>query len=241
MKFFKYFIPLCFIILFSLVNALCAEEEITRAEFIKQLTESMGITYKLPEGPQILDYVNLLRKEGIKLPPDYDASKTITKEEKSDLLSQALAIERKMKEEGREVLEVYRNKAIIIRLTGEVMIKREGETEWIPAKTDMELTQGDYIKTGKGSSALLRVGVAGRIEVKENSEMLLRTLATQADKKSENILLYLAMGEILVDVREIEEKSRFETHTPTTVAAVRGTIYIVKVEPLLGKTEIREQ
>lgn len=224
-----------------ITSGLFAEEEITRGEFVKQLAESMGITYKLPENPQPEDYVNLLRKEGLKIPPDFDTTKPITKEEKADLLSQALVLDRKKREEGRETVEIYRNKAVIIRMTGDVMVKRAGQTEWVPAKVNMELTQGDYIKTGEGASVSLKVGVAGRIEIKEKSEILLQTLATQEDKRSENILLYLAMGEIFVDVRDIEPGSKFETHTPTTVAAVRGTTYIVKVEPIAGKTEIREE
>ena len=47
-------------------------------------------------------------------------------------------------------------------------------------------------------------------------------------------------GEATIDVRNIEEDSSFETHTPSTVTAVRGTIYIVNVEGNNGKTDIRE-
>lgn len=230
---------LCILAL-SIAN-IFAEEEITRGEFIKHLAESIDVTYKLGENPQIEDYVNLIRKEGIKIPPTYDTTKPITKEEKADLLSQALTLERKRREEGREAVEIYRNKAVIIGMTGDVTVKREGQAEWTPAKVDMKLVQGDYIKTGEGASVALRVGVAGRIEIKEKTEILLQTLTTQADQKSENILLYLAMGEIFVDVRDMEEKTKFETHTPTSIVAVRGTTYIVKVEPVLGKTEIREE
>lgn len=218
-----------------------ADEEVTRGEFIKHLAESMGITYKLGPNPQMNDYVNLLREGGINIPENFDITKTITKEEKTDLLSQALAIERKMEPKGKETSEIFRDKAVIIKLTGNVMIKRQNETEWSPAQLDMQLVQGDYIKTDKNSSALLRVGVAGRIEVKENSELAFQSLSTQENKKSENILLYLSIGEIFVDVKRLDEKSKFETHTPTTVAAVRGTTYIVKVEASKGKTEIREQ
>jgi hypothetical protein len=236
------FAVFCSIItLLSPLSVYATDQEVSRGEFAKHLAESMGITYQLGPNPQAEDYINLLRKEGIKIPADFETSKTITKEEKADLLSQALAIERKTEPKGKEDTQIFRDKAIIIKVNGNVLIKRQKEAEWTPAIIDMQLVEGDYIKTDKESSALLRVGVAGRIEIKENSELAFQSLATQKDKKSENILLYLAMGEIFVDVKGLDEKSKFETHTPTTVAAVRGTTYIVKVEPAEGKTEVREK
>jgi len=232
----------CSIITFlSTLSIYAADEEITRGEFAKHLAESMGIAYKLGPNPQAEDYVNLLRKEGLKIPADFETSKIITKEEKADLLSQALSAERKTGVTAKEDTQIFRDKAVIIKVTGNVMIKRQKETDWTPAIIDMQLVEGDYIKTEKASSALLRVGVAGRIEIKENSELAFQSLSTQQDKKSENILLYLAMGEIFVDVKGLDEKSKFETHTPTTVAAVRGTTYIVRVEAAEGKTEVREK
>lgn len=228
-------------ILLSGNGVFCAEEQLTRGDFIVRLVESMGLKYKVPQEATIDEYLNLLRKEGLKIPADYDSAKIITPEEKAELLSQALFSEREKREEGRSIMEAYRNKAVILDITGSVSVKPEGEADWVPARIKMELTQGAYIKTGEGAKVSLSVGVAGRIVIKENTEVLLQTLTTPEGRRTENILLYLAMGEIYVDVRDLEPGSRFETHTPTTIAAVRGTTYIVKVAPVSGRTEVREE
>lgn len=240
-NFFRYIIAVCFIVVFLGVSVVYAQEQqLTRGEFVTQLVESLGLSSKLAEGATAQDNVSILRQEGIKIPSDYDTSKIITAEERVDLLSQAFSIQQKVREKQKDLIEGNRNKAVIMKLAGDVKVKPEGETEWVIAKVGMELTQGAYVKTGAGAEASLRVGVAGRIVIKENTELQLQTLATQPDKRKEEILLYLAMGEMFVDVREIEPGSKFETHTPTTVAAVRGTTYIIKVEPVHGKTEVRE-
>jgi hypothetical protein len=227
------------LVFLSPLNVYSADEQITRGEFLKHLAESMGVTLKLPQNPHIDDYVNLLKNEGIKIPADFDTTQMISKTEKANFLSQALAIERKA--QPKEIAQTFRDRAVIIKITGSALVKRQSETEWIPASLNMQLVEGDYIKTERESSVLLKVGVAGRIEIKENSELLFQALSTQKDKKAENVLLYLAMGEIFVDVKGLDPDSKFETHTPTTVAAVRGTTYIVRVEPAEGKTEIREE
>lgn len=237
-KFFNYIVTGCVTVIF--LSAPLFAQELTRGEFIMQLVESLGLSYRIQEGATVQDYVNVLRQEGLDIPGEYDTSKVITVEERVDLLSQAFSMQQKVREKSKLLMESYRNKAVIVKIEGNVMVKPEGETEWIPAKMGMELTGGAYIKTGGGATASLRVGVAGRIVIKENTELLLQTLATQPDKRKEDILLYLAMGEMFVDVREIEKGSKFETYTPTTLAAVRGTTYIIKVEPIHGRTEIIE-
>lgn len=216
-----------------------AEEELNGGEFIMKLVESMGLGYKLPEGAVVSDYIKLLEEEGFVLPANFDPAKPVTIDQKADLFSQILRLDQLKKEKSQ--MEVYRNKAIIQKIEGSAMVKRGGTDEWIPAQLDMVLTEKDWIKTGQGSTILLRIGVAGIVEIRENSELLLKTIATQVNKKAENILIYLALGEINVDVRYIHKDTVFEAHTPTTIAAVRGTIYTVKVTPVEGKTEIREQ
>lgn len=216
-----------------------AEEELKGGEFIIKLVESIGLGYKLPDGAVVSDYIKLLEEEGFVLPDNFDPAKPVTIDQKADLFSQILRLDQLKKEKAQ--MEVYRNKAIIQKIEGNVMVKRGGTDEWIPAQLDMALTEKDWIKTGPGSTILLRIGVAGVVEIRENSELLLKTIATQVNKKAENILIHLALGEINVDVRYIHKDTIFETHTPTTVAAVRGTIYTVKVTPIEGKTEIREQ
>ena len=237
----KYTILITLILLSAVIyyGHTSAEGKISGGEFVVKLVHSLGLDYKLPADATANDFINLLKEQKIIFPPDFDPAKPITRDQKAELLSQALSMEEIGKDKRQRRMEIYRDKAVIKKIEGKVMVKRGGTDEWIPAELDLQLTESDYIKTGPASEVSLRVGVSGVIQIKENSELLLRTLATEADKKSENILVYLAMGEIEVDVRFIDRHSTFETQTPTTVAAVRGTIYIVRVSPIDGKTEIR--
>lgn len=223
------------------ISIASAEDKLTGGEFVIKLVHSLGIDSELPNDAAINDYINILKEEQIIFPADFDPAKPITREQKADLLSQALYTEEVEKNKFQMRSEIYRDKAVIKKITGKVTVKRGGTDKWIPAELDMELTESDYIKTGPKATAFLRVGVAGRIEIRENSELLLKTLASEADTRSDSILIYLAMGEISVDVRHLTKNSTFETQTPSTVASVRGTIYIVRVSPVDGKTEIRDQ
>lgn len=237
----KKYIILCFIMVIVAgiySKPTFAEQEMTGGEFVIQLVKSMGLESKLKPDATVNDYINILKEDGLVFPTDFDPAKPISKELKSDLLSHVLKVEEG--EEEKVQMEIYRNKAVIKKIEGNVTVKFEKTNEWVPAKLGMELVKGDYVKTGADSTVFLAVGIAGRIEIRENSELLLKDIGTQADGRSENILMYLAMGEATVDARFIDKDTIFETHTPTTIAAVRGTIYIVKVEPTNGKTEIRE-
>lgn len=238
----KKYIIVCLIMVISAgfyLKAISAEQEMTGGKFVKQLIESMELQSMLKPDATANDCINVLKEKGLVFPADFDPTKPISNELKSNLLSQILKVEEG--EKTQMEMEIYRNKAVIKKMEGDVTVKFENTNEWVPAKIGMELTEGNYIKTGPGSTVLLAVGIAGRIEIKENSELLLKNIGTQADGRAENILMYLAMGEASFDVRFIDKNTIFETHTPTTVAAVRGTIYIVKVDPTKGKTEIREE
>lgn len=240
---FKWLLTCCIVfLLLTAVSAIAsADNEPSQGQFIVRLIKGLGLSYMLPEKATVEDYIKLAQSEGFRLPNDFSPGKPITVAEKADLLDQMIKLEIRLKEEHRGPSEVYRNKAVIEKMIGTVMVKREAEDKWIPAAVDMKLTEGDFIKTTEGATVYLRVGIAGRIKIKENSELQLKILATEANKKSEKIVIYLAVGELLVDVRDIPEGSTFETYTPATIAAVRGTIYLIKVEPSSGKTVIREK
>jgi hypothetical protein len=93
----------------------------------------------------------------------------------------------------------------------------------------MQLTIGDSIKTGASSFVSLRAGRFGRISITENSTLSLKEIKYLKERDTENIILNLARGEAVIDARDIKKGSRFAIQTPTTVAAVRGTIYSVKI------------
>ena len=222
------------------LNIFAQNGKMTFGQYAVKLAQSMDIGYSLDKSASESDYMKLLEGYGIKFPEGGTADKVITDKGKSYLLLQAHKIKGKLYKSEMADTDIFRDKAVIIDKNGKVMMKREKSADWISAELNMKLGQGDTIKTYADSWAKLRVGVGGRIEVKEDSELQLKTLTTASDKISEKVLIYLAMGEVEVDVRNIKEGSVFETHTPTTLAAVRGTVYTVIVKPKEGRVEVIE-
>lgn len=179
------------------------------------------------------DYVNLLQSKGYDVSAT-DLNSSIPQDEKTALIQQVLSVglgRRKKAPPG------IANKAIVDEFKGHVLLMPEGKNAWIKLEKGMELSEGDVIKTGMASSAKLRVGRYGIIMIKENSEISLKDLSYKKDSDTEEIMLHLALGEVIIDSREIRKGSKFEIWTPSTVAAVRGTIYSVTVDDSITRVK----
>lgn len=209
-----------------------AEKQKTQGEFAVQLCRALGL--EVPAG----DYIAQLEARGIVPEGGWQVDKPMSNTEMANILAKALGLEKEIEERvARKVEEAYRDKATIIKLEGRVEVKIGEVGDWVPAEVGMKLTKNDSIKTGPESWADLRVGMVGGVKIKENSEVKLSELSSNPDG-SENVILYMTVGDMLVDARGIPKGTSFQVHTPTTVAAVRGTIYNVKI--VGERTEIKE-
>lgn len=219
---------ICILVVLSLAFSFpiyAQEEAITKEAYIKQIIQLMNLSSELPQNPTAVDYVNILNKKGFEISSE-NLGAPITAEEKSSLINKVI----NFKLEKREpVAEGLVNKAIVDEVSGEVLVLIEGQKDWVKAEKGMALGIGDTIKTGVASYIYLRVGRFGRIAIKENSELALRELSYLPERDTENIILNLAKGETVIDARDIKKGSRFEVQTTTTIAAVRGTVYSVKI------------
>ncbi len=122
----------------------------------------------------------------------------------------------------------------IASMTGDVNVKLYGEGDWAPAKKGMILNEGDMIRTKSDSWVLLILngeGQTANVEVEENSKLLLSQLVMQKEKGTQQTLLDLAIGEILIKAEKLDTpESKFEVKTPTSIVGVRGTRFSVRVE-----------
>ena len=133
--------------------------------------------------------------------------------------------------------EAVKREARIVDIDGDASIKRLGEKEWLPAESDMTLTEGDMIKTGPDSWALLSLeGIeetaSATVEIEEGSQLLFAEFVKDEAGEAGKTLLDLAIGELMITVEKLEAESKFEVKTPTSVTGVRGTKFSVKVEAL---------
>lgn len=203
------------------------QEDITSCgQFAVQLAKLMGLG-NLSES----DAVSQIKAKGIDIG---DPTKALSKKEMADILAKILNFDMKTAE-NMDIAN--QGKATIIAVEGDVEVKVNKASQWAKAAIGMELNEESSIRTGAGSYADIKVGMIGSVKVKENTELSLESLQAK-NNGSENIILNITIGEMLVNVQGIPPKTNWTTVTPTTVAAVRGTIYTVSVHPT--KTELTE-
>ena len=112
--------------------------------------------------------------------------------------------------------------------TGQVQIQKTDTQDWINAKEGDLLEEGDSLKVGPGSSAILTLKDDTFIHVGENSTFSVKQLAEQGDKGFLSRLV-LEAGRILSDVRKNLDatQSSFEVESGGIVCGVRGTVFDV--------------
>jgi hypothetical protein len=123
--------------------------------------------------------------------------------------------------------------ALLSDFSGRAEVK-DASGKWQPAAKGMVLGQGDVIRTLKDSSAQLALDgdiQSATVNLKQNSQLTIAELYKDQDKNSQNTLLDLALGEVLIKTKKLQEAgSRFEVKTPTSIVGVRGTEFSVAVE-----------
>lgn len=125
--------------------------------------------------------------------------------------------------------------AAVKELKGTVEVKTP-KASWVAAQVGMILNQQDIIRTKKDSWAVINLdgtGETATVEIKQNSQMKLAELKQNKEQGTQNTLLDLALGEILIKAQKLHsEKSKFEVKTPTSIVGVRGTTFSVAVEAI---------
>jgi hypothetical protein len=97
---------------------------------------------------------------------------------------------------------------------------RKGDSDWTMAKTGLPLNDGDQVKTGPKSLALiLFTDNSGLLRVRENAIL---NIYGKTDNKKLNKNTLLTKGTIGFEVNK-QEDEEFKFTTPTAVASIRGT------------------
>jgi len=113
-------------------------------------------------------------------------------------------------------------------LDGIVALSRDGQTFAEGHDGDL-VEQGNVVRTGENSHAVLTFFDGSTIEVEPNSELIVNTLKANS------------AGDIIMEIqqdfgrswhvvsRALTPNSKYEVRTPTTTASVRGTAFLVGV------------
>ncbi|RPI74626.1 MAG: hypothetical protein EHM45_18080 [Desulfobacteraceae bacterium] len=112
---------------------------------------------------------------------------------------------------------------------GEVFIQKAGEEDWLPVEKGMPLENQDRLKTGNDGYAEILYDDGSLVKMEENSEITLEEVSADYKSKKISSKVSLWFGRLLLNIAKFtHSQSRFTVKTPTVVAGVRGTEFVVE-------------
>lgn len=118
--------------------------------------------------------------------------------------------------------------AFIGDMSGKVEIWLNGDDDWRKAEKGLVLEKGDKIKTGANSEAVLQWANGHKVKVYALCMLNIEELSSSGS--SEKTSLNVESGKIFAKANKLKsDKSAFQVETPTAVAGVRGTQFMVEV------------
>ena len=134
--------------------------------------------------------------------------------------------------------------AEVVRVTGKVEIRHQGQTQWIPAVIGARLADRDEIRSFAGGSAELKLPDSSTLLLSENSRLVVNKPEFDSQGQGRTALFHLAVGKVQALVTKAAialvraRQSNFAISTPTSVAAARGTNMVVSFDPARNATLI---
>jgi hypothetical protein len=117
--------------------------------------------------------------------------------------------------------------AYVGEVDGEVTVTSANPGEEMSAELGMLLDQGDTVRTGPDSyTAIIFQDDGSRVKLGENSQL---TLNAERDQKNLNKRMFLNVGKLWAKVTR-KRGTDFQVGTPTSVASVKGTRFVVQQE-----------
>ncbi len=118
---------------------------------------------------------------------------------------------------------------VVTTIEGQVTVAHLAGTSALPLKFRDSIFERDRINTGEKSTVRVLMGGKAVVTVRELSML---TITEELGKTTVD----LSSGKIAVAVarQRMKPGETLEVHTPNAVAAVRGTVFVVEVEPQAG-------
>ena len=117
-------------------------------------------------------------------------------------------------------------KAQLVVESGIVEVRHEGES-WAVAENGMDLIQSDSVRTGDDSSASIILFESSIVRLDSNTEVTLEELIRDEET---SVTVQQDSGRTWNTVSKISGIDNYDVQTPTTVASVRGTAFVIIVQ-----------
>jgi hypothetical protein len=122
---------------------------------------------------------------------------------------------------SQAAIENSKENAEVVFVIGDVTISSDSTT-FKPLTQGTKVAQNDTIKTGEKASAVLKINSVGSVRVLEKSEFRFTSLAVSGSNE-----LLISKGGVYSKISKLEKGTSYKVKTPTCVAAVRGTQFLV--------------
>jgi ABC-type proline/glycine betaine transport system ATPase subunit len=129
---------------------------------------------------------------------------------------------------------------IITKLQGTVEVKSRDTLIFEEAKLNQALYVGDRIRTKSDGWIEITLDNNNIITLRENSNLLIKKFVQDINSGEYKNILDMNLGKLRAKVERLKGNSVFEIHTPTAVAAARGTIIYIETTPELSKLLVEE-
>jgi len=124
------------------------------------------------------------------------------------------------------------------KVEGDAEVQRQGKGPWFHLEEEHYVRTGDMVRTKEDSRAEIRWLDGTRVRVEPNTRLKIKKCSMNTLKKSKRSEFRLDVGKLWIRIIEtLSSDSKFEVTTPTTTAAVRGTVFSVEVDAA-GATSI---
>ncbi|WP_019637719.1 stalk domain-containing protein [Paenibacillus fonticola] len=126
--------------------------------------------------------------------------------------------------------------AVIEQIRGKVWINQAGGSLTYQAYNGMKLHQGDHIVTENDTSAIIKTADReDEITISENSKLYISNLSVSDTSHTKHTSFMLWSGLASANVSSLANaKDTFNILTPTAVNNVRGTNFMVSIDPVTG-------
>lgn len=133
-------------------------------------------------------------------------------------------------EEKSVVVSKVKNlNAKVTFVAGDVKVKSNINAQSFIPKVGALLNSSHIIITGDKASVDVSFSNSSAVRIKQNSELAIKTLVESDGKVVEE--LSLKKGMMLANVNKKKQSDEFKVYTPTIIAGVRGTRFMVEVKP----------
>lgn len=124
--------------------------------------------------------------------------------------------------------------AVIATMRGKLEVRAANSKSWSSGKPGQFLYEGDTVRTGRGSRAV--ISFVNGIETRMNSNSTFSVGTQDISAKGQGTAITMAIGKVWTKI--LRPKTKFAIHTPVAVCSVRGTEYETGVDEN-GRTEVK--